>query len=150
VGQITDFVEIRRDGRIIDREMTVDRMVALGWPPERIVRVTWKNDGRQVELADASGISAKVLSTYDAVALIVDNGAHLVVLNSDGTERYRLGGKIVVGGNRRGGAFRWFERARSGSPTNFGIVFERPSDRSFYELEIDAASGSIVGEWPTK
>lgn len=36
---ISDFERIREDGKVIDENMTVDQMIALGWSPCRVVEL---------------------------------------------------------------------------------------------------------------
>ncbi len=90
---IQQFIEIRRDGKIIDETMKVEDIFALG-ATEKVVEIQWRNGSQAVFFRDAYGVSAKVVLGGDfIVANAHDNSGQrrvLLIINADGTQRFQL------------------------------------------------------------
>jgi hypothetical protein len=152
---ITNFREKRRDGRIIDESMTVDKLLQLGWPVDKIAAVSWDLDGKTIEIRSQHGILAKLLPARDGVALLEsldEKGlvGSLTVVNVDGTRRFAVPNVQPVRGRSERGRFRWFEPARVTSPPCFGVIFELDRDHSQYQLDLDVATGSAAAAYPLR
>ncbi|MES2407100.1 MAG: hypothetical protein V4528_07245 [Pseudomonadota bacterium] len=150
---IQQFIEIRRDGKVIDETMSVEDICALG-AIEKVIEVQWRNGSQPVSLRDAYGVLAIVVPGREFVAA---NGHDesgqrrvLSVINADGTQRLQLSNTQVIRGKGELGDFRWFELPRVESLNVFGVVFERASDNSMFQLDIDATNGNAVGVYPVR
>jgi hypothetical protein len=150
---IQQFIEIRRDGKVIDETMSVEDIGALG-AIEKVIEVQWRNGSQPVSFRDAYGVLAIVVPGREFVAA---NGHDesgqrrvLSVINADGTQRLQLSNTQVIRGKGELGDFRWFESPRVESLNVFGVVFERASDNSMFQLDIDAINGNVVGVYPVR
>jgi len=151
--KIQQFVEVRRDGKIIDEAMKAEDIFALG-PTEKVIEVRWLNGSQPVSLIDAYGILAKVVPGREYV---VANGHDksgqrrvLLVINADGTQRFQLSDTQVIGGKSELGDFRWFDLPRVESLNVFGVVFNCARDNSMFQLDIDAENANVVGVYPIR
>lgn len=151
---IHNFMEIRRDGKVIDESMSAEDVFALG-NPEKIVEVKWRDDARLVSIHDDLGMLAKVVPGRNFVAI---NGhdepssqcRKLFIMNADGSKRLQLSNVQNIRGANESGKFCWFEPSRTESSDVFGVVFNVASDDSMFQLDIDATSGAIVGTYPVR
>lgn len=145
---IQNFREIRRDGKVIYESMKVEDIFALG-PTEKIVEVQWHNGPQLISLAANYGVSARVVPGREFVAANEhdDSGQKrmLSIFNADGSRRFQLSNIQSIRGKDEAGDFRWFEPSRTDAPNVFGVVFNRTSDDSMFQLDIDATTGGVVG-----
>lgn len=150
---IKNFKEIRRDRKVIYESMKVEDIFALG-PAEKIVEIQWHNGPHLVSLASHYGILARVVAGRDFVAAneYDESGRKriLSILNADGSRRFQLSNIQSVRGKNEAGDFRWFEPPGTDVPDIFGVVFNRTSDDSMFQLDIDASSGVVVGVYPMR
>jgi len=150
---IKQFIEIRQDGKVIDETMKSEDIFALG-STEKIIEVQWSNGSQSVSLRDTHGVLAKVVPGRNFVATNGhdESGQHRIfsVINADGSPHLQLPNIQAIHGKNEEGEFCWFEPPRVESPNVFGVVFNRASDNSMFQLDIDAASGNVLGVFPIR
>lgn len=150
---IIDFKEIRRDGKVIDDSMSAKDIFALG-SPEKVTKVQWSNGTEIISLDDGFGILAKVVPGRNFIAANMhdESGQNriLSIINADGLKCMELSNIQKILGEDVVGEFRWFELARITSPNVFGVIFNRSSDNSMFQLDVDATNGNIVGVYPVR
>ena len=150
---IQQFIEIRRDGKIIDETMKVEDIFALG-ATEKVVEIQWRNGSQAVFFRDAYGVSAKVILGGDfIVANAHDNSGQrrvLLIINADGTQRFQLLNTQLICGKSELGDFRWFDSPRIEAPDVFGVIFNRARDNSMFQLDIDAKTAKVLAAYPIK
>lgn len=152
---ISNFKEVRRDGKAIPESMTVDQMAALGWSPERVNAVAWDDDGEAVALHAQHGLLSKLLPDREGVAYLEnedENGLRstLSVLNADGSVRFVVPNAQVINGSKEAGTYCWYEPARSVPATHFGVVFRLDRNQALFQIDIDAHSGATAGVYPLR
>ena len=150
MNHVTNFRQTRRDGKVIEEQMSVEDILCLGWKPDKIVHIEWKFDGRAVNLDFPRGVLAEVLPSRYAVVFRPHSGEMLLVFNSDGTERLRVTEIESKDGKMVSGTFEWFELPRSGVATNIGVVYRRADNGHLFETEIDTSTGKAVQWYQTK
>lgn len=150
---IQQFIRIRRDGKIIDETMKPQDISALG-AIEKVTEIRWLNGSQSVSFQDADGVFAKVVPGRRFVAVnTTDKSGHsrgLLILNADGTQRFQISNTQVIRGKSEEGEFCWYELPRVESPNVFGIVFNISRNDLFFQLDIDAENGNVVGEYLTR
>ncbi|MFB9240273.1 hypothetical protein IV454_23840 [Massilia antarctica] len=157
---IQNFREIRRDGKVIEAGVDMQAILALGWSPDKIVRLEWEADGRTIHRDCPHGVLAKVLPDRMSIALMehtpVDTGMRkkLSVIDADGTTRYVIADTHVINGRALMGVFAWFEPARVEPERCFGVIFQTVPDadgtQEQYQFDLDIASGEIVGAYESR
>jgi hypothetical protein len=146
VSIVEDFLEVRRDGKIIPETMTVEQMVAQGWSSERIVQIRWRFDDRDVSLANEHGLLTQVTPRRDGVVVIGNQQggpSTLAVINGDGSTRLVIDNQQRINGRQEAGVFSWFEPCRTVGANCFGAVFRTQS--AMYQVDIDADTGHVLG-----
>ncbi|QOV89919.1 hypothetical protein [Humisphaera borealis] len=138
---IDNFSEVRNDGRIITKTITLEKMAKLGWAPDLVVQLRWNWNGKRVVKNYPTGVLGKHLEPHDRVAVIVDESG-LQVLDGEGGLVFTVSDRIEVNGNQVRGAYRWFEPLPKPSASRFGAVLEDPEGR-LYQVEIDVGTGAI-------
>ncbi|GAB2590276.1 hypothetical protein ISP15_17805 [Dyella jejuensis] len=149
---IQDFERIRADGKIIDESMTAADMFALG-SPEKVIEIKWRSHDGIVSLHFPHGVLATVVAGRNFVAINESDAQgrrSLWVLNSDGKKRLQVSDIQEIGAQAEVGSYRWFEGARKNAPNVFGVVFERVSDKSVFQLDIDAEHGNALAIYPMR
>lgn len=153
MATIQQFREIRRDGKVIDDSMKVEDIFALG-PTEKVIEVQWSNGSQLVSIQDPYGLLAKVVPGREFVVVNGhdESGQHreLSIINADGRRRFPIPNIQVIRDKSELGDFRWFELPRVDMPNVFGVIFNRASDNSMYQLDIDATNGHVVGVYPIR
>jgi len=92
--QITEFVNVRRDGRILGEEVGPREFAKLGWKPERTIEVRWKWSGTPVSVKGEHGIWTKIVHGGWYIAALVqlapdpDRRCRLVIYNGNGSVRH--------------------------------------------------------------
>jgi len=150
---IQKFKEIRQDGNVIDESMTVEEIFSLG-SPRIIIEIRWIYQSKLITVFDAFGMLAKVVCGGE---FIVVNGhsesgedRELLVINADGTRRFKLSNIQMINGKSELGEFRWFEAPRVDAINVFGVVFNRASDNSMFQLDVDAKNGNVIGVYSVR
>ncbi|WP_297926162.1 hypothetical protein [Metallibacterium sp.] len=146
------FERIRADGKIIDESMKAADMFALGFP-EKIVEIKWRNYDDEVSLQFPYGVLAAVVAGRNFLAINESDAQgqrSLWVLNSDGTRRLQVSDVQEIGAQAEAVSYRWFEGARNNAPNAFGVVFERLSDKSMFQVDIDAEGGNAIAIYPMR
>jgi hypothetical protein len=148
MSPITQFKEIRRDGKVIVESMTLEDVVALG-ATEKVVEAQWQSGGQTVSIKDSHGLLAKVVAGHAYVAVNAHDaaGQHRVlsILNADGSVRWHVPNMQSVRGQAEVGEFRWFEAPRQAAAQLLGVVFHCTVDSAMFQLDIDADSGQVTG-----
>ena len=152
---IQNFQKIRRDGKVIYESMKVKDLIALGWQPDIIVELQWSFGSKLISLTSKYGFSAKVVPGREFVAIMEDidqstRVCSMYIVNSDGSRRFEISNMQRIGDAEVEGEFRWFEPARLDSAHVFGAVFCRRTDDALFQMDIDAASGRVIGVYPTR
>lgn len=149
MGTISNFMKIRRDGKIIPEEMTLEQLEDIGWAPDKITRVQWDYEGRRIELndPDGSGLYVEVIDDRTAVAVNMDE--YISIIDADGSLRLRVPNVQNIGGKELKGKFAWFGEVESGMTHCFAVVFEVPPVKwdegsDFYLLHIDSMNGKLL------
>lgn len=149
MGTISNFIEIRRDGKIIPEGMTYDQWEELGWAPEKVIRIRWDYEGRPVELEDSGGMLAEIIDSRTAIAIEINGGQNLSVYDPNGKLRCRVPNVQNISGKDLSGVFAWFGKVEIDIAHCFAVVFEvgpaswdSPSD--FYLLHVDSLNGKLL------
>ena len=141
--------EIRKDGKIISEDMTIEDIASLGLPPEKIVSIEWSTDGRTNIYKHDKGIVAKVLPDRTGIALLLfgdkEGGSkELKILNADGSIRLTVNPEHNIDQVKKQVTYLWFEKPKTLSESAFGVVFADDMNKNLYQLDIDSASGKII------
>jgi hypothetical protein len=93
---ISNFLEFRRDGKVIPEGMTSVQMITAGWEPDKVLRLKWDWDGHPIELTSPYGLLSRIVRSREYLAVLEDTdavGSHakLSVYLPDGTLRGILG-----------------------------------------------------------
>ena len=156
---ISNFEQIREDGRILQEGMTLQDLQRLGWNIEKIRKLQWLSDGRRVFVGAEYGFLGKVTPSRQYVMAMdfMDPTGHRSQLKSfkaDGSLACSIPNDPLVQGEKREGEYQWFEPARVNAPDAIGVVFRFTKDgasyQSDYQLDIDAASGDILGVYEAR
>jgi hypothetical protein len=153
---ISNFHKIRRDGKVIPEGMTGVEMIAAGWEPDKVLRLRWDYDGHPIELASPYGLLSRVVPRHEYLAVLEDTdatGDHatLRVYLPDGTIRESLPNipewaeTAQSVARKEEGEYVWFQMPKSPLPTAFAVVFRVYRNGATYRVDIDAASGAVLG-----
>jgi hypothetical protein len=147
--KIGSFRQIRRDGNVIDEGMAIDRMISLGWGPARISSIQWENNGHLVARDFQFGVLPKLLPSREAIAALVSRNEEqlsdeLIVINSDGSDRFCIPNTQTIDGGQTEGVFCWFELSKDAGQSSFGAVFRSDADGSMFQFDINAATGGVI------
>jgi hypothetical protein len=87
---ISNFLEFRRDGKVIPEGMTAVQMITAGWEPDKVLRLQWDWDGHPIELASPYGLLSRIVRSREYLAVLEDTDAtgyhaRLSVYLSNGT-----------------------------------------------------------------
>lgn len=145
---ITNFREIRGDGKVIDRSVTIDKMIDLGWMPDKVVRLEWMYDGSSVVIENKFGILSKVLYGENKVVMLlnrddVHDKKDLVIVDGLGGNERKIPNKLDILGREVVGKFVWFEDAALNLSGCFSVVFEDP-DKNLFEIAVNVITGCLV------
>jgi hypothetical protein len=153
---ITNFLETRRDGKLIPEGMTSVQMISLGWEPDKVLRLQWDWNGQPIELVSPYGFLSRVVRSREYLAVLEDTDAtgwqsKLSVYLPDGTLRQNFINVVALPATARfpahteAGEFVWFETQKSPVPTAFGVVFKVNRNGATHRVDIDAATGAVLG-----
>ena len=149
---IENFVKIRRDGKRIEEHMDVQSLLALGWGPDKVIRIEWEADGKKCAFDAEQGMLAKVGPDGSAILLLaeaVDAGvasSKLSILNADGSVRHRISNTHTINGETMTGNFAWFEPARNDPEHCVGVIFQAESEAGpeQYQFDLNVTTGEPV------
>jgi hypothetical protein len=149
---IRNFKKIRRDGQVIDEQMTPAQVFALG-TPQKVMTVQWEYGGRAVARQSQYGLLSRVLSGRELVVILEsldasDTRNSLLVLNADGSLRVSVPNDQPINGTKERGEFRWLEAPRKNEANRFGAVFEPAGRNAMFQLDIDGATGQVLEVYP--
>lgn len=145
--QITDFVQLRGDGKVVPSSMSVQEMLAQGWGPATVVGLRWMNGAKLVEIRSESGVHGIAVPGGDFVAAIFA-GEQLKILNNDGAIVGQIPNLLRLPGGIEVGAFGWFEPAMT--PADSSVVCRNRFGAAFlsalgtFRCDIDAQSMAVV------
>lgn len=145
---IQSLKKIRRDGQVIEENMTFEQIFALG-TPEKVNTIQWEYGGRVVAWRTQHSMLATVLPGRNLICVIEeldDSGTRstLSVVNGDGSLRAIVSNQQILRGRRERGQYRWFESARKSGPNHFGVIFRRDVSNYDFHLDIDGATGTVI------
>lgn len=145
---ISNFLQIRTDGKIVPAGMTVHEMLSRGWVPSKVVSLRWSSSEADVEFPALHGVHGIPVPGGNYVAAILDEddsgiNSRLVVLSPDGSVHGRLQNKLVESGLNTGGRFIWFEPAMNPGVDRFGVVFQTDTAGQ-YRCDIDARGLALL------
>ena len=152
---ISNFQEIRRDGKVIPEGMTGVQMLAAGWQPEKVLWLRWDWFGHPIELASPFGFLSRIVPTREYLVVLEDTDAsgdhaRLSVYLSNGTFRGSFPNILDIPGigdapaHREAGEYAWFQPPKTSLPTAFAAVFKVYRNGATYRVDIDAATGSVL------
>ncbi|MFK3644170.1 hypothetical protein [Pseudomonas protegens] len=146
---INDFERIREDGKVIDENMTVDQMIALGWSPCRVVEARWRWQEQLLSVVNSRGLLAIVVPDRQHLAILWNDddtgvAATLYVVSGDRQQQIRIADKLLINGQLEAGIYSWFEQFPQVSPSIFTCMFSRQRDQAMFRVDIDASTGDIV------
>jgi hypothetical protein len=153
---ISNFHEIRKDGKVIPEVMTAVQMITAGWKPDKVLYLRWESCGLPVELASPYGFLSCIVPSREYLVVLEDTdvtGGHarLSVYLPDGTLGRSLPNIVDFSVMARQlwheepGEYVWFESTKSTLPTAFGAVFKAYRNNATYRADIDAATGTVLG-----
>jgi hypothetical protein len=142
VDPISNFFQVRSDGKQVPAGMKVEEMLARGWLPSRVIALKWTYQGRPIEFAAPNGVHGVVVPGGDFVAAIVDEGdtndsGCLLVLSANGSVHGRVANEVSVSGKTVHGRFCWFEPPLAPKADVLGTVFQGGST-NMYRCDVDA------------
>ncbi len=152
---ICDFEEVREDGKVIDESMTVERIVALGWPPCKVVEARWRWQEQPLNIAHRLGFLAIVVPDRQHLAILWNNDesgvdATLYVISGDRHRQMKIDDQLLINGKIEPGIYSWFEHFAHESPSVFTCMFSRQRDQAMFRVDIDAASGAVIAVLPSR
>jgi hypothetical protein len=152
---ISNFRELRRDGKVIPEGMTAVQMIAAGWEPDKVLRLQWDWNGHPIELVSPYGFLSRIVRSHEYLAVLEDTDAtgdyaRLSVYLPDGTIRESFPNILEFPGTAQSpartepGEYVWFETPKSTLSTTFGAVFKVYRNNATYRADIDAATGAVL------
>ncbi|WP_146022406.1 hypothetical protein [Pseudomonas sp. FW305-70] len=150
--EIGSFKQFRSDGNIIGEDMTVEMMIGLGWQPSTITQLNWICNGQLVSKCFQFGVLPKLLPSRSAIVALVSKNEEqsqeeLIVINADGSDKFRISNIQDIAGRQREGVFCWFEPPRNTSQSSFGAVFRSIEDGAMFQVDIDAVTGQVINTY---
>jgi hypothetical protein len=153
---IVNFQEVRRDRKVILEGMTGVQMIASGWEPDKVLSLRWDYYGHPIELVSPYGFLSRVVPSRAYLAVLEDTdstGDHatLSVYLPNGTRRkdflniLEFPEAAQSPAHKEAGEFVWFQTPKSPLPTAFAVVFKVYRNGATYQVDIDAATGTILG-----
>ena len=153
---IEQFQELCTDGRPVSdpsRFPTAAGAVATRWKSSTIVRLQWECGGKDIEIEHLYGITAQLLPDRRSVAVLRSSphgrfATALEFFDARGTPIFTLASPICVEGQCVSGEFAWFESATARTPAAVRVVFWALGDDRYYLLDVNSATGAIIGVMP--
>lgn len=146
--KISDFSQVREDGKVISIGMTVRDMLAKGWMPSKVVLIKWEHCGELIHFSAPHGVHAIPVSGGEFIAAILDedtnnSNARLTILSANGSIHGGMENRLMDSGRYVSGRFVWFETAMIAENDQFGVVFQSDFGES-YRCDVDARHLLIV------
>ena len=146
--QITEFEEVRADGRAIPAAMTLEELLAKNWPRLKVVALRWCSNGTQVGYSAPGSVAGIVVPGNGFVAAMTFDGpsvenTRLLILLSNGTEHATIEPHARHMGADRRGYWNWFEPAINPRADVFGAVLTTLFDGDFL-CDIDARTAQVL------
>lgn len=146
--QITEFEEVRADGRAIPAAMTVEALLAKNWPRLKVVALRWCSNGTPVGYSALGSVAGIVVAGNAFVAAMTFDGpsaenTRLLILLSNGTEHATVEPHARYMGADRRGYWNWFETAMNPREDVFGAVLSTLDDGDFL-CDIDARTAHVL------
>jgi hypothetical protein len=150
--EIGSFKQLRSDGNIISEDMTVEMMIGLGWQPSTVTEFSWKCNDQLVSKCFQFGVISKLLPNRKAIAALISKNEEqsqeeLIVISSDGSDKFRISNIQDIAGRQREGVFCWFEPPKNTSQSSFGAVFRSIEDGAMFQVDIDAVTGQVINTY---
>ena len=145
---ITDFIKTRADGKLIPPNMDTKEMISLGWEPSKVIALSWKFKGHQIQIDAPGGIHAMVVEGDNYICGIYipfknrQNSA-LVIISPDGSVVADFDNVIIFSGKSYAGRYVWFEPATNPSKDVFGVIFQT-DEQIYFRCDVDARAGSLI------
>lgn len=148
MAQVSNFVQVRADGKCVPSSMTVKEMLDLGWTPSKVIALRWVCGGMEVEVAAPHGIHGIVVEGANFVAAIRDEPetnaeCQLIIFLPDGNLHAELENRLSVSGREYNGNFSWFEQAMTSHIDIFGVVFQSDNQEEF-RCDVDARGPRVL------
>jgi hypothetical protein len=107
---ISNFVQVRADGKLIPPTLAVREMLALGWEPSKVVALRWTHNGQQIKVELSGGIHGVVVPGENFVAALCGENelsldGEVTIFAPDGSIHGKIGGPIAVSGHDVRGTF---------------------------------------------
>ncbi len=152
---IRGFECVRADGRVIDESMTLDRMIDLGWIPNKVVQVCWRWKAQRLCLANHFGLLAMVVPDRQRLAVLWNHDAQgqdatLYVVEGDNQRLTKVPNEVVIKGKAETVTYSWLERSENESLSAFTCICIRRRDQSMYRVEIDARNATTLSVTPSR
>ena len=152
--KISNFVQVRADGKLVPASMTVNEMLSLGWTPSKVTGLRWRNDSTVVGFEWPQGVHAVVVPGENFVAAILDGNesdadSRLVVLSTDGSVHGNVESCLSASGVDLEGHYSWFEPAMEPEIDKFGAVFQDKGG-SLFRCDIDARQAMLLKILPIR
>lgn len=148
MSQVSDFAQVRADGKTIPSSMSVKDMLALGWEPAKVTELKWHYNGDEIEISTPNGIHGIVVNGGNYIAALyggedVNLSNRLIILSPDGSIHGTIENCINDSGHSYRGAYRWFEEAMILSTDTFGVIFQTDEQTAF-RCDVDARAASLI------
>lgn len=151
---ITDFQQIRADGKLLPNDMNIEEMFARGWESCKVTLIRWNNNGQPVEMNHEGGMLAEILPSKELMVVLIGEELEpksddmsalnkVSVFNADGSLRYTISNTQEIRGKQELGSFCWFERMDSSDKNTIGVVFELDINGAQYLMSLDAFNGVV-------
>jgi hypothetical protein len=153
---ISNFQALRRDGKVIPEGMTGVQMIAAGWEPDKVLRLQWDWCGHPIELPSPYGLLSRIVPSREYLAVLEDTDATgdratLSIYLPDGTLQKSFLNILEfpetanMPAHKEAGEYVWFETSKSPVPTAFTVVFKVYRNGATYRVDMDAATGIVLG-----
>jgi hypothetical protein len=146
--QVSNFVQVRADGKLVPSTLTVKEMLALGWTPSKVVALRWTHDGKEVEVDAPYGVHGIVVPGANFVAAVhdeeeADRHGRLMILSPNGSVYSELENRVSVFGHEYNGRYGWFEPAMTPRIDTFGAVFQTDGQGDL-RCDVDASGPQLL------
>ena len=153
---VTNFEQVREDGKITHPNMTASQIAALSGTIVKVVRAQWVCDEKVVGIDNAKGLSAQATASENHVAILLAEDAswtktRLQLLRANGALVSEVPDTIEINGTPRQGHWAWLKKPRLSGPDIIGAVFtsvvtykDGYHDSSENDVDLDAATGHIL------
>ena len=155
MNTVENLYEVRADGKVMREGITSEQLHALG-EISKVIEVYWTCSATKqiASLKAPFGVFATVVQGRRFLAATVysnESESNLVIVNPDGTIRFIVSQVQQLNGGKEQGVFDWIDKPFEAREGVFGAIFRVDSfPASQYWLDIDAATGQVLGNRSTK